>query len=190
MSKMFRLSFVLLLITAVTGIILGGVQTITAEPIRLTKEREHREALEITLPGATEFKMLKIGTDPKGMIKEINIGTAGSELVGYNFNVLTKGYGGLMELVVGIGKEGQVKGIKILVLNETPGLGGEATAPKFLNQFKNKIVQKFDVIKTPSNKDTQIQAISGATITSDAVVDGVNDAVDFWNKNFKEEGVK
>lgn len=188
MGKSLRLPLVLLLITAVTGAILGVVYTITLEPIRLTKERERQEALEMTLPEATEFKTLKIGTDPKGTISEVNVGSSSNELVGYNFTVSSKGYAGNIEMVVGIGKEGEIKGIKILAQTETPGLGAEAAKPKFLDQFKSKTVDKFKVTKIPSEEVSDIQAISGATITSDAVIVGVNDAINFWNNHFKEEG--
>lgn len=188
MGKMYRLSFVLFLITAVTGTILGGVYTVTKEPISQTKIREKKEALEITLPSATEFKTLKLGTDPEGSIKEINLGTTDSKLVGYNFTVSSKGYAGLIEMVVGINSDGQVAGIKILNHQETPGLGAQATDLTFLSQFKNKKAEKFSVVKIPTKEETEIQAISGATITTDAVVVGVNEALDFWKENFQEEG--
>lgn len=187
MNKMLRLSLVLLLITAVTGTVLGVVHTITLEPIRITKEKIRMEALQLTLPGATEFKTLKLGTDPQGSISEINAGSSTEELLGYNFTVSPKGYAGKIEMVVGIGKKGEVQGIKLLAHAETPGLGAEAAAPKFLDQFKNKVVDKFTVTKTPSDGDADIQAISGATITSDAVILGVNEAIDYWNNHFKEE---
>ena len=63
MAKIIRLSLVLLLITAVTGIILGAVYTMTLEPIRAAKEREKMEALAATLPGAKEFKSIEVKTE-------------------------------------------------------------------------------------------------------------------------------
>lgn len=188
MGKMYRLSFVLFLITAVTGVILGGVYTVTKEPINRTKIREKREALEITLPSAKEFKTVNLDTDSEGSIKEINVGTADSQLIGYNFTVSSKGYAGLIEMVVGINSDGQVAGIKILTHNETPGLGAQATDLTFLEQFKNRNAQKLNVVKVPTKEETEIQAISGATITTEAVTVGVNEALDFWKENFQEEG--
>ncbi len=178
MAKIIRLSLVLLLITAVTGIILGAVYTVTLEPIRAAKEREKMEALAATLPGAKEFKNIEVKDG--GIIKEINEGSDGGALLGYNFTVEPKGYAGPIELVVGIAKDGKVMDIKILKHGETPGLGAKSTEPKFSDQFKNKAVSKIEVSKNPPANDSEIQAISGATITSRAVASGVNAALDYW----------
>ncbi len=185
MSKIIRLSLVLLLITAVTGVILGAVYTMTLEPIRKVKEREKMEALAATLPGAKEFKTLPLNGNP-GIITEINEGSNGAEVVGYNFTVTPKGYAGPIELVVGVAKDGRVMDIKILKHGETPGLGAKAAEPLFAGQFKNKAVPRIEVSKTPPASDAEIQAISGATITSRAVASGVNTALDYWKANFAD----
>lgn len=185
MAKILKLGIVLLIITAVTGIILGGVYTMTLEPIRVTKEREKMEALAATLPGATDFKTVDIKGDP-GIIKEINEGSANGELAGYNITVTPKGYGGLIEMVVGVNKEGQLMDIKILNMSETPGLGAKAADPTFSEQFRLKNVDELTVVKQPAGRDGEIQAISGATITSTAVATGVNTALDYWENNLKE----
>ena len=183
MAKIIRLSLVLLLITAITGIILGAVYTVTLEPIRKVKEREKMEALAATLPGAKEFKTLPVKGDA-GIILEINEGSAAGAVVGYNFTVTPKGYAGPIEMVVGEAKDGRLMDIKILKHAETPGLGAKATEPLFSGQFKNKSVPKIEVSKTPPASTSEIQAISGATITSRAVAAGVNTALDYWKGNF------
>ena len=190
MSKIVKLGMVLFIITAITGVILGGVYTMTLEPIQKTKQREKTEALAATLPGASDFKPLKTADKFPGTITEVNIGTKDGNLVGYNFTVSPKGYSGLINMVVGISKEGQIMDIKILAHSETPGLGAKAPDPAFAGQFKNKKVKELNVTKTAAAKDEDIQAISGATITSRAVVSGVNEALAFWNTNLKDkEGV-
>lgn len=185
MFKIIKLAIVLLIITAVTGIILGGVYTITLEPIRATKEREKMEALSATLPGATDFKTINISGTP-GIIKEINEGSAGGSLIGYNFTVTPKGYGGPIEMIVGIKKDGQLMDMKILKHNETPGLGAKASDATFAEQFKLKKVSVLTVTKTPAVSENEIQAISGATITSKAVAAGVNAALEYWKTTFME----
>ena len=189
MSKIIRLGVVLFIITAVTGLILGGVYTMTLEPIRTAKEREKMEALAATLPGATDFKTVKITGNP-GIIKEINEGTSGGKLVGYTITVTPKGYGGPIEMVVGISSEGQLMDIRILTHNETPGLGAKAPDPAFSGQFKNRKVSRLNVTKTSAASDNEIQAISGATITSTAVVTGVNAALNYWKINLNGGGNK
>lgn len=179
-NKIVRLAVVLLVITAVTGIILGGVYTMTLKPIAAVQQQQKMEALSATMPGAKDFRQVEVKNDKSGLIKEINEGSDGSNVVGYNFTVTPKGYGGLITLVVGIDKEGTVKGIKILSLSETPGLGMKSTEPAFSDQFKDKKADTLTVVKTAPASAGEIQAISGATITSRAVTLGVNSALDYW----------
>lgn len=185
MNKICKLGLVLCAITAVTGVILGGVYTMTLEPIRATKERQKMEALAATLPGAKEFKQIEIKGDP-GIITEINEGTDGGNLVGYNFTVTPKGYGGIIEIVAGIEKDGKLMDIRILNMSETPGLGAKAPEPAFAGQFKNKKAERLMLVKTTPASENEIEAISGATITSNAVTNGVNTALEYWQKNLKE----
>lgn len=99
-------------------------------------------------------------------------------LAGYVFNVTSKnGYGGDISFSVGLNTGGSVTGISILSIGETPGLGMKAKEDTFLNQYIDKngvcIVNK----DNSAGKDNQIDAISGATITSRAMTDGVNGAI-------------
>ena len=179
MAKILRLGAVLFIITAVTGLILGGVYTMTLEPIRSAKEKEKMAALAETLPEASDFEGMDSPLD-HSIIKEVNKGSANGETVGYNITVTPKGYGGLIEMVVGIDDEGKLIDIKILSHTETPGLGAKAADPAFSDQFEQKNV----------DMENEIQAISGATITSSAVANGVNTALEYWAKNLKGEGNK
>lgn len=180
MGKIVKLGAVLFVITAVTGMILGGVYTLTLEPIRAAKEHEKTEAMIATLPGATAFETVDI-EGGAGAVKEINKGTANGELIGYNFTVTPKGYGGLVEIIAGVTKEGRLMAIKIINHSETPGLGAKAIEESFLSQFRDKRVRNLVVTKSEIANDSEIQAISGATITSKAVAQGVSDALAyFW----------
>jgi electron transport complex protein RnfG len=91
--------------------------------------------------------------------------------LGYAFRVYPKGYGGTIDMVVGIDLKGRVAGIKIISMNETPGLGMKASESKFLRQFMGKTFKS----RLKAKKD--IDAITGATITSQAVSDGVKQAL-------------
>lgn len=183
MGKIIRLGLVLFVITAVTGLILGAVHTVTLEPIREAQAKEKNEALAATLPGAKDFKQVDI-KGSAGIIKEIYEGSDSGKVIGYNFTVTPKGYGGPITLIVGVASDGKIKDIKILASNETPGLGAKADQPSFAGQFKDRAAQELTVTKTPPENDSQIQAISGATITSRAVTLGVDTAVSYWKKNF------
>ena len=77
-------------------------------------------------------------------------------------------------MMVGIDYNGVIQGISFLTLNETVGFGMEADKPEFINQFVGKDVTSFEYTKTTSDAENVIDALSGATITTSAVVDNVN----------------
>ena len=98
--------------------------------------------------------------------------------MGYVITVTTnEGYNGVITLSVGIKDDGTVNGTELITLNETAGLGMEAAKDDFKNQFKNKKVASFERTKTGASKDNEIDALSGATITTDAIVNSVNAAI-------------
>ena len=113
----------------------------------------------------------------------------GTETVGHCITVTSKGYGGPIEIVVGLTREGNVRAIRILNQSETPGLGAKAGEPPFSGQFENRERLPLKTVKQPPSAPDEIQAISGATITSSAVVAGVNAAADYWKRNI-EGGLK
>ena len=97
------------------------------------------------------------------------------ETLGYAFTVTdSEGYGGDIQFAMGVQNDGTLNGISILSISETAGLGMKATTDSFKDQFKNKNAEKFTYTKTGSTSDDQIDAISGATITTNAMTNGVN----------------
>ncbi len=91
-----------------------------------------------------------------------------------------------MCFVVGVTNKGTVRAINILSHSETPGLGAKSTEPEFYGQFENRAKLPLKVVKGTAEAEDEISAISGATITSNAVTSGVNAAVEYWSKNLKE----
>jgi len=183
-GKNLKLGLVLLAITAATGLILGLAHEITLEPIRATQERQRQEAFRASLPGADSFSSLPV--PPGSPVREVQEGRKGGSVLGHVFTVAPKGYAGPVVFVVGISRDGVVRGIRILSQGETPGLGANAGEPSFSGQFAGKRAEPLKVVKTPPADPQDIQAISGATITSRAFVGGVNDAVEAWKKHFAE----
>src|SRR5699024_8445982 len=105
------------------------------------------------------------------------------EIFGYTFKVLPRGYGGEITMLVGISVEGKVTGIEVVAHGETPGLGSHIGDADFKNQFQEKSVDEhLTVVKGGAAGEQDIEAISGATISSRAIVDGVNIAIDIFNK--------
>ena len=101
----------------------------------------------------------------------------GNEL-GYIVTVTdSEAYGGSLQMTVGILSDGTVKGISYLSINETPGLGMNAKEDSFIKQFSDKKVDYFKYNKAGASADNEINAISSATITTNAVTHGVNGAI-------------
>ncbi|MGH4051455.1 MAG: RnfABCDGE type electron transport complex subunit G [Clostridium sp.] len=177
---------ILLIITAMAGLLLGGVFQITKAPIAAKVLADKKAAMKELLPTADKFEASDVKLEGNEKISEVNVALVGTDVIGYTIKVAPNGYGGPVETMVGISNDGKVTGIKILALQETPGLGANAPNPEFSDQYQNKPTkEKLEVVKIVPTKDNQIEAITGATITSAAITLGVNDAVDFYNSSLK-----
>lgn len=184
-KKIVRLGLILFTITAITGMILGVVYEITAGPIQKTQERLKIEALAGALPGADEFKPMELASGASPSVTDVQQAFKEGQPAGHCLTVVTKGYAGPIEIVVGIEPDGKLRAIRVLNQTETPGLGAKAALPAFTGMYENKAVTELHVVKTPPTADDQIQAISGATITTDAVTLGVNEALKYWQTNLR-----
>jgi len=163
LKDMIKLSVFLTIACAIAAAALSITYLATADRIELQKKAEINIALSREcLPGSSSIKTVKdhyVGYDKNGRV------------TGYAFRVMPKGYGGTIDMVVGINTKGHVLGVKILSMKETPGLGSKAAEPKFLDQFIGK------TSKNPIKAKKDVDAITGATITSQAVSDGVKEAL-------------
>jgi electron transport complex protein RnfG len=102
---------------------------------------------------------------------------SGGKVIAYVVSEDPKGYGGAIDMLVAVSPEGKVINFTITTSNETPGLGSKASDEPFKGQFPGKTSNQLAVTKDASKKDN-IQAMTGATITSKAVTKGVKEAVD------------
>ena len=191
----------LTIITVVAGLALSGVYTVTKDTIEAQKEESSRMAYRVVVPEAEAFD-----TDEKAeaALKELNGGLYGNdfgrckinaayigkdangEIVGYIVSVTTAdGFDGDITLAVGWDGSGMMQGISFTELSETPGMGMRADEDLFKNQFSSRTTYPFKLTKSSEAADNEISAISGATITSSAVVNAVNAASDFYTKYMK-----
>ena len=185
MRDYLRLTGVLLAICIIAAGVLGVTNAITNEKITEQTIKANDEARKEVLGEATEFvkiegdKIDEILTKPDyDVIDEVFEGKADGKIVGYTAKTSPNGYKGAVEIIIGINKEGKVSGIKVGNNTETPGLGKNAATPKFQEQFKDKDWNKdVKVIKNGNPKDNEILSIAGATVTSNAVAKGVNQAL-------------
>lgn len=189
-KDMFKLGLNLLIISAVAALLLALTNSVTASTIAQRNEQANAEARKLVLESAQDFEQVKdVKTDnSKGVeVSEIyEAKDASGNTVGYTLKVLPSGYGGTIELMVGIDSaNGQVSGINVVSNSETAGLGAKATNPEFSDQYKGKLLEELSVLKNGTPGDTEIKAISGATITSTAVTNGVDAAIEVYNNSLK-----
>lgn len=189
-KDMFKLGLNLLIISAVAALLLALTNSVTASTIAQRNEQANGEARKLVLESAQDFEQVKdVKTDnSKGVeVSEIyEAKDASGNTVGYTLKVLPSGYGGTIELMVGIDSaKGQVSGINVVSNSETAGLGAKSTDPEFSDQYKGKPLEELSVLKNGTPGDTEIKAISGATITSTAVTNGVDAAIEVYNNSLK-----
>ncbi len=186
MNTILKNTISITVITLVAGLALGVVQDITAGPIATQQEKSKEEAYKTVFEDADKFEIysaddgLTSYLSDNGFtaqtIDEIMVAEdASGETLGYAFTVTdSEGYGGDIQFAMGVQNDGTLNGISILSISETAGLGMKATTDSFKDQFKDKKVEKFTYTKTGATSDDQIDAISGATITTNAMTNGVN----------------
>ena len=180
MSDTLKMGLKLLLITVIATFALALTQMITEEPIRVQAENANNEAMAIVLEGAEEFVMLDVNQDNYPNILEAYEGLVNGEKKGYIFKTFNSGYAGQIEIIVGIDSEGTITGVRILQHSETPGLGAKAQEPEFYEQYSG-------MPGSSNMANYDINAITGATVTSNAVTGAVNYAIDFIRQSWLRE---
>lgn len=180
-------------ITVVMGAALGIVYNITKEPIEQANEKAKQEAYQEVMPNATSFmslaeneseydgmnEVLHANGFPSDNINEICMAAGENGMVaGFVITVTNSdGYGGDIKMVVGVNASKEITGVSFLEINETVGLGMEATSQEFRDQFMGYMGHGFTYTKTGAVNTGEIDALSGATITTSAVTDGINAVV-------------
>lgn len=201
MNRLIKDALILTIITLVAGVCLGVVEGITREPIKRAEEQATREAYEALFPDANSFVENELDTEAANQIAEETV----PEVVGSDWpsgsvsikavndaldasgtslgKIITvtnkKSYGGSITLSVGISNNGNLTGYKITEISDTPGLGMKATESDFMGRFANIPASIYKVTKQAPGEN-EIQAISGATVTSRAVINSVDAAVAYY----------
>lgn len=203
MGKMVKDALILFAITLVAGLGLGAVYNITEAPRKEQEQKVKNEAYKSVFSDADDFEEYKIddktakeiasyikemdtdevkqngATDINADVNEIMTAKdKEGEILGYVITVTdNEAYDGKIQFSVGITNDGTVNGISFLSISETPGLGMKAKEDAFKSQFDGKNVDYFMYSKNGASQDNEIDAISGATITTNATTNGVNTAI-------------
>lgn len=201
MNKIVKNALILMAITLVAGVCLGFVYEITKGPIAAQEQQAKEEAYKSVFPDMVsmesvygleeEEELAKIQTESAAVLEENGLGNIKVEeaylaadgngsILGAVMNITTSGYGGDINFSMGIQKDGTVGGVEILTISETAGLGMRATEEEFRSQFAGKNVESFAVTKAGASADNEIDAISGATITSNGMTNGVNAGICYF----------
>ena len=189
-NKIIKDALALTLITLVAGVALGGVYEITKEPIARQEAQAKAEAYEQVFTDAAAFEEVKMddtllqtirdqldqeGYKAQSIEETMRAEDQSGEMLGYAFTVVTsEGYGGDIRFSMGVQNDGTLNGISILSIGETAGLGMNADTPAFKDQFVGKQVEKLQYTKNGATQDDEINAISGATVTTNAMTNGIN----------------
>ena len=182
MKKTIKLGLILLMFTVVAAGILAFLNQNTKDIIADVKVKESNEARKEVLPTGKEFKELdenefKAATSDSPAVEEIYEGLDGENVVGYTIKTTLSGYSGPVVVMTGIDKEGVVSGMKVVSNTETPGLGANSSTPEFQDQYTGKSAENDIGLVKNSPAEGEVQALTGATITSKAVTDSVNEAI-------------
>lgn len=194
MKEMIKNTLIILAITVVAGACLGLVNEATKDTIAFRQDEAKRLAYSEVFADAADFELREITISDDARMELDKAGYAKEELLecfdavdsegnvlGNVFSVVThEGYGGDIEFTVGIRNDGTVNGISLLSINETAGLGMNAEKV-LVPQFAGKMVDYFRYVKTGKIGDNEIDAISGATITTNAITNGVNMSIYLFN---------
>lgn len=185
MKNIMKNTAILTAITLIAGLLLGVVYEVTKEPIARSQEAAKQAAYKTVLSDADNFTAVGVVADQATqdgcVVDEVAEAKKGSETVGYVVTTTSKeGYGGDVQISIGIAMDGTIKGVEVLSISETAGLGMKAQEESFRSQYTNKAVDSFTVTKSGATADGEIDALSGATITSNAFTNAVNTGLSYF----------
>jgi electron transport complex protein RnfG len=189
MAELRRLVIILTLVAALAGLILALVESVTREPIAEQRRQEMLRALKAVLPPVdnapdTDLVQLVTGRDRKGreQVGTFYRGRRDGQLKGIAFRVTAPdGYGGDIDIMVGIDPQGTVTGVAILKHGETPGLGDKIARPEFTGRFVGKALGNADWRVRKDGGD--FDQLTGATISPRAVVGAIRRGLEFFREH-------
>lgn len=169
MRDLVKMGSVLFIVCGLSAGLLAVVNMVTREPIAVQAEVERREAFQMVMPGADDFRERVPGSEWDAL--------KGGAPVGTVMSISTQGYSGPIAIAVGVDDRASLTGLRVLTHTETPGLGAKITGAAFSGQFKG-----LDAAALKLTKDDpaagRVDAITAATISSRAVTNAVRSAVE------------
>lgn len=199
-KKIVHDALILFAFTLVLGLVLALVYEITKGPIANVNYEKTQNAYREVFADAASFESYEAFDEEVAAtlmtdngyadeIDDVNVALdASGNVLGYVITVTAKDASqASITFSVGIKSDGTVNGYSITSISETPGLGMKANEEPFYSQFENKNVESFIVVKATPTADNEIESISGSTITSKAMANGVNACLTYF-RNVIEGG--
>jgi electron transport complex protein RnfG len=202
-STILKDAFALTLITIICSFALAFVYEITKEPIRNQADARKNAGYKVVFADAkslvTDEELVKLSS-------EIDLSTLDSDfagvtiddvvqalddngnIIGYIIATKTRGYASTIKVAVGYSLDGTVQGIELLEIGDTPGFGMNADTPEFKSKFAGVQTNQFVVTKSGSSTDNEIDVVSSATITTEAVVRATNAGIGFLVEKAEDLG--
>lgn len=173
MREILKLSITLAFVGLVSAALLTGVNNVTAPIIAERQEAEYREALELYFPDVDSFESQRLDDDYFDLIFD-----SSDRLIGVMATIGQQGYDGTILYNLALDAEGKVVGMLIISHSETPGIGDVITTSEFQEQFIGKSFED------PLVPGEDVDTVSGATISSAAMVTSVRRVVNVVAENF------
>lgn len=183
---LLKLAGILMVICAVVAALLGVVNGVTVDRIKAIQEQKLQNSLQVVFPGAeftsveTTDELVALAASPNAESSLVAVYAASTG--GYAIEVKPTGFGGAIDMIVGVDGEGAVVGVSVISHAETAGIGTKIVADKpnskgvgVLSQFYGRTAGEGNLF-TVNSGSNQVDAISGATVTTKAVTRGINAA--------------
>ncbi|MCI8874529.1 MAG: FMN-binding protein [Lachnospiraceae bacterium] len=193
-KKIVHDAMILTAFTLVLGFVLGLVYGITKDPIAAADKAKSQAAYQTVFADAESFeaygefdKEAALSVMEKGgfsdEITDVQVAMdGGGSTLGYVITVIAKDASQAnITFSVGIANDGTVNGYSITNISETPGLGMKVNEEAFYSQFAGKLVDSFTIVKNPPASDSEVESVSGATISSKAMANGVNACITYFH---------
>lgn len=196
-------TLVLFVVTFVAVLALAVVNQVTKEPIAQAEINARAEVYRTVYSDAENFSEIEnsesllegsaemlaaAGYDGCYINDALAVTDSAGNVKGYVIaSTSPSGYGGDIQIALGITSDGVITGFNVVSNSETAGLGSKCTDAEFTSQFAGKSAEALEYTKSGASADNQIDAISGATITTNAVTEATNAAIEFYNSELKGE---
>lgn len=179
MKDMIKTGLLLFIVSALAGLLLAQTEAVTAPIIKANEQKKIEAARRAILPGSESFAEFEVFYSNATFSCALARDKASNPL-GYAIEAAPKGYGGAINMQIGVSLKGEVKGVSILSLSETPGLGQKLKSDDFMNKFNCLIASNSSPCFCVKKDGGDIDAVTGATISSRAFCQGIKDALSVY----------